>query len=521
MNGKRVTIPLLYIVIGILWIALSDSFMHWLSAYSSPDSITFMRSAKGVIFVLASGLMLHMLIQRRHKTLTNREKEYRSLFEANPNPIWFYDLKTFRFIAVNDAAIAKYGYSRDEFLEKTIMEIRPAEDQEQVKASSHRMSHMLHNSGVWRHTKKDGKTIYVSINSHKTRLNNKEAVMVMARDMTEKILYEQQLKAINSELKEQKVQLAKNYAHMEDTLNSITDSYCTINRDWIISKANQKFYEITGFQGQVVGVPFTEAFPDAASKIFFEQASKAMNERVTVKFEYYCLFFSKWLRFSLFATEEGIATYFTDITLEKQQEIKLKNALERYDMAARATGDVMYDYDVTEDQLIFSDQVASLTGCDIKDIGKTLAWWRNRIHPDDATMLLDLQQQLFNSHQKHWQAEYRILTESGRYKYVFDQGYLLFNEEGHTIRVIGAIKDIDQIKHTTEHIALQNEKLNAVSLLNSHQVRRPVASILALSNLMKLTIDLHEKEEILGMLYLCTEELDDVIHQINTKASQN
>jgi PAS domain S-box-containing protein len=521
MNGKRITIPLLYIVIGILWIALSDSLMHWLSAYSSTNTITFLRSAKGLTFVIASGVILHLLINRKHNELSSREKEYRSLFEANPNPIWFYDMKTFRFIAVNDAAVAKYGYSRNEFLAMTIMDIRPMDDQEKVKASYNRMSDMLHTSGTWRHTKKDGRTIYVSINSHKTILNDQEAVMVMARDMTEKILYEQQLKAINTELKAQKIQLAKNYAHMEDTLNSITDSFCTIDRDWTITKANQNFYEITGFQGEVAGTPFSIAFPAAANNIFFEQASKAMHDRVTVKFEYYCELLTKWLRFSLFPTEEGIATYFTDITLEKQQHIKLKDALERYDLAAKATGDVMYDYDVANDLLIFNEQVAVITGCEVTDIGKTLSWWRDRVHPDDARMLIDLQENIFSSHQKYWQAEYRIMTQSGLYKYVYDQGYLLFNEEGYTTRIIGAIKDIDQIKHSAEHIALQNEKLNAVSLLNSHQVRRPVASILALSNLMKLTIDLHEKEEILGMLYSCTEELDDIIHEINQKASQN
>lgn len=521
MNGKRVTISLLYIVIGILWIALSDSLIHWLSAYFSAEVITFLRSAKGVAYVVGSGLILHLLIQRKHRALTNREKEYRSLFEANPNPIWFYDIKTFKFIAVNDAAIAKYGYTRNEFLAMTIMEIRPIADQEKVKASYNRMSDMLHTSGIWRHTKKDGKTIYVSINSHKTILNEKEAVMVMARDMTEKILYEQQLKAINTELKTQKLQLAKNYAHMEDTLNSITDSFCTINRDWVITKANQNFYEITGFQGEVMGTHFSIAFPAAANNIFFEQASKAMHDRVTVKFEYYCELLTKWLRFSLYPTEEGIATYFTDITLEKKQHLNLKNALERYDLAAKATGDVMYDYDVANDLLIFNEQVAVITGCEVTEIGKTLAWWRNRVHPEDAKMLIDLQENIFNSHQKYWQAEYRILTESGLYKFVYDQGYLIFDEDGYTTRIIGAIKDIDQIKHSADHIALQNEKLRAVSLLNSHQVRRPVASILALSNLMKLTIDLHEKEEILGMLYSCTEELDDVIHQINRKASQN
>ena len=50
------------------------------------------------------------------------------LFEASPTPMWVYDADTLAFLAVNDAAIRHYGYSRDEFLAMTIKDIRPAED---------------------------------------------------------------------------------------------------------------------------------------------------------------------------------------------------------------------------------------------------------------------------------------------------------------------------------------------------------------------------------------------------------
>src|SRR4029079_17882093 len=82
------------------------------------------------------------------------------LFEASPTPMWVYDAETLRFLAVNDAAIRHYGYSRHEFLGMTIKDIRPQEDIEgmlaSVRAAGGPRSPM---PGIWRHRKRDGTSI--------------------------------------------------------------------------------------------------------------------------------------------------------------------------------------------------------------------------------------------------------------------------------------------------------------------------------------------------------------------------
>ena len=60
--------------------------------------------------------------------LGNSDEQYRLLFESNPLPMWVFDRDTLRFIAVNEAAIRQYGFTRQEFLAKTITEIRPEEE---------------------------------------------------------------------------------------------------------------------------------------------------------------------------------------------------------------------------------------------------------------------------------------------------------------------------------------------------------------------------------------------------------
>ena len=61
-------------------------------------------------------------------SLHEREASFAKLFLENPQPMWVFDLEDFYFLEVNAAAIEHYGYTRDEFLEMRVTEIRPADD---------------------------------------------------------------------------------------------------------------------------------------------------------------------------------------------------------------------------------------------------------------------------------------------------------------------------------------------------------------------------------------------------------
>ncbi len=100
--------------------------------------------------------------------------------------MWVYDLETLRFLEVNDAAIALYGYSREEFLTMRITDIRPPEDVarllEHVAAGRPR----LQKSGEWRHRHKDGQLIDVQITSHTLTYAGRRAALVVAEDITQR-----------------------------------------------------------------------------------------------------------------------------------------------------------------------------------------------------------------------------------------------------------------------------------------------------------------------------------------------
>ncbi|MCF8356450.1 MAG: PAS domain S-box protein [Melioribacteraceae bacterium] len=128
------------------------------------------------------------------KILAESEKKYRELFDANPLPMWIYDAETLEFLDVNDAAINKYGFSKEEFLNMTIAEIRPDEDKIKLKESVAYRKTITEYSKGWRHVLRNGSIIDVEITSHIVEYENKSAILVMAQDVTEKKKIEERMK---------------------------------------------------------------------------------------------------------------------------------------------------------------------------------------------------------------------------------------------------------------------------------------------------------------------------------------
>jgi len=119
--------------------------------------------------------------------LEESEKRYRNSFEGNPLPLWVFDVETLRFVDVNPAAVAAYGYSRDEFLAMSILDIRPPEDHERVMSALQNLGQGTHHSGIFRHRRKDGTVVLADIHAHDVEVEGRRCRMVQAIDVTERV----------------------------------------------------------------------------------------------------------------------------------------------------------------------------------------------------------------------------------------------------------------------------------------------------------------------------------------------
>lgn len=114
--------------------------------------------------------------------------------------MWVYDERTLRFLIVNDAAVHRYGYSRQEFSSMTIKNIRSSEEVPALLKTTRQDGPGLSNSGVWRHRKKDGSIIDVEVSSYGLTFDGKRAQLVLAIDVTEKLKVQEVLREKIDEL---------------------------------------------------------------------------------------------------------------------------------------------------------------------------------------------------------------------------------------------------------------------------------------------------------------------------------
>lgn len=131
---------------------------------------------------------------RTQEALIRSEAQYRLLFEKNPMPMWIFDQKTLRFNAVNQAAIKHYGYSREEFLQMTIADIRPSEDVPKLLEEVSRTERGLQDAKVWRHRKKDGSVIYAEITACGLDAPIPNSELVLSHDVTDRLEGERRLR---------------------------------------------------------------------------------------------------------------------------------------------------------------------------------------------------------------------------------------------------------------------------------------------------------------------------------------
>jgi two-component system, cell cycle sensor histidine kinase and response regulator CckA len=135
---------------------------------------------------LASRAALTVDNERLYRSAEEADERYGMLFGSNPQPMWVFDVDTLAFLEVNEAAVRHYGYTREEFLSMTIMDILPAED-------ALGLHHGLEGTGTQRgdvaltqHQRKDGTIIDMELVSHEMELDGRRARLVLATDISER-----------------------------------------------------------------------------------------------------------------------------------------------------------------------------------------------------------------------------------------------------------------------------------------------------------------------------------------------
>lgn len=198
------------------------------------------------------------------------------------------------------------------------------------------------------------------------------------------------------------------------------------------------------------------------------------------------------------------------------QEKILEEQIKLYETVTTATNDVIWDYDIINDKLRWMSGYYEVFGYEDKDTTYDGFWSMSKIYPADQERVIAAFQNILDTRQRNWRAQYRYLCADGSYKYISDRGYLILNEKGEPTRMLGAMQDIDKTMKDRELLASQNKQLREIAWVNSHEIRRPLSNAKGLMPLIGPVID--DKDallQILEMLEISINDLDKAVIKIN------
>lgn len=197
-------------------------------------------------------------------------------------------------------------------------------------------------------------------------------------------------------------------------------------------------------------------------------------------------------------------------------KVELDALLNIYEVVTRATSDVIWDYDITSDELTWLSGYKEVFGYKDKLVATNVFWNMKRIHEDDRDAIITAFKKVLSEKKQKWNAEYRYQCKDGSYKYVLDRGYLICDQNNKPVRMIGAMQDISTRKLYGQQLEEQNARLKKIAWLNSHEIRRPLCNITGLIPLIKASAgNTEDLKHLLALLEKASTELDETISKIN------
>jgi PAS domain S-box-containing protein len=189
-----------------------------------------------------------------HRDLKESREGFRDLFQNNPLPTWIVDHKTLRFLDVNEAAILHYGFSREEFLAMSVVDIHPPENERPLLEIFDPLGPSFRRVRNWRHRRKDGSLIEVDVFSHSCMRDGVPVRLTVAIDITERNAMERERQRAADELREKDRRLS-------DMLGNVDLIAIMLDRDACITYCNDYLLTLTGWhREEVIGKSWLELF---------------------------------------------------------------------------------------------------------------------------------------------------------------------------------------------------------------------------------------------------------------------
>ncbi len=405
--------------------------------------------------LLGTAAMLKRADEKRRSSeeaLRTAESKYRLLFESSPLPMWVVDRETLRYLAVNDAAVEHYGYTREEFLSMHVGQIRPAEDVAALQRAIPKEKAGLEKMGVWRHIKKDGTVLSVDIATHTLTFDGRSAWLVLAYDVTDRLRTEDSLRKLSRAVEQSPVAVV------------ITDTRGDIEY------VNPKFTETTGYSpDEVLGLNPRILKSGEQSREFY----RTLWETIVAGGEWRGEFHNRKKNGDLFwefasvspiSDDRGRITHFIavkeNITERKAGEATLARRERHFRSLIENAQDVITIIDLEGTIQFQSPAAERILGRAPEEFGGKSVF--EFVHPDDAPGVREAMRRLVENPESPETALFRFRHANGSWRTMEGIGKLL---PGHGSRqIVVNSRDVTERRALEEQLR-QAQKMEAVGRL--------------------------------------------------------
>ncbi len=391
---------------------------------------------------------------RKAETLTeqalkNSELRYRRLFEAAQDGILILDAKTGMIDDVNPYLIKMLGYSRAEFIKKKLWEVGAFKD---IEASKEAFE-ALQDKEYIRYEDlplkaKDGQLIQVEFVSNLYLVGDERVIQCSIRDNTE---HRRIIAALTH--------TEKTY---HDLINQSLDGFFVIESSGKILTVNKAICKALEFSKEellsmniwdIIPEHYLEQYRKRLEKIL---SGKSLNEEAEYivqgkdgEAHYVEILSAPHYSGKDVIGFQGIAR---DITARKRIEKALFESERRFQLVSWATQDIIWERNFPANTISWNESLQRVFNYPVDEIESTVEWWQDHVHPAERIKVINSIQTAVDQGEDFWSKEYRFRLVDGSYADVFDRGYILYDEQGEPLQLVGAMVDITERKRTEQKL---------------------------------------------------------------------